>query len=188
MKKINNKFCYVTNIYEWIDGIVFAIMILVFIFSTFIRTSIVSGESMYPTLEDGDRLILQNILYEPTAGDIVVLTHQTNYNVPIVKRIIATQGQTIDINYLTGDVLVDNIKVVEPYINEVTRVDGSLSDGTLPTKLPSIVPKGKVFVMGDNRNHSEDSRFAEVGMIDDRYILGQAVFRMFPFDKLGTIK
>lgn len=188
MKKINKKSNYVTNIYEWTDGVVFAIMILVFVFSTFIRTSIVSGISMYPTLEDGDRLVLQNILYQPTAGDIVVLTHQTMNDLPIVKRIIATEGQTIDINYETGDVLVDNVALIEPYINEITRVTGVLADGTLPTQLPAVVPDGKVFVMGDNRNYSEDSRFAEVGMIDARYILGQAVFRMFPFDKLGFMK
>lgn len=188
MKKITNKFNYITSIYEWTDGIVFAVMILVFVFSTFIRTSIVSGISMYPTLEHGDRLVLQNILYQPTPGDIVVLTHQTINDLPIVKRIIATQGQTIDINYETGDVLVDNVKLVEPYINEITKVTGALVDGTLPTKLPAVVPQGKVFVMGDNRNYSEDSRFAEVGMIDERYILGQVVFRMFPFDKLGLMK
>ena len=107
-------------------------------------------------------------------GDIVVVTQPNVHNEPLIKRVIATEGQKIDINFASGQVMINNETIDEPYIADLTK---TASDVTFPL----IVPEGKVFVMGDNRNHSSDSRSSGVGFIDTRYILGKAQFRILPF-------
>ena len=157
---------------------VIAAMVIIFIIFTFLcRPTSVVGQSMVPTLQNGDWLITtRQSKYE--YGDIVVITQPNVHNEPLIKRVIATEGQMIDINFTSGQVMVNGKEFNEPYIKELTH---SSFDVTFPVE----VPKGCVFVMGDNRNRSSDSRDSGVGFIDTRYILGKAKIRVLPFGKFS---
>ena len=171
------------EMYEWVQALVCSVLAVVVLFTFVIRLIGVDGHSMVPTLQDGDRLlVLNSLLYDDYQyGDIVVLRKDTFLDEPIVKRVIATAGQTVDIDFNTGSVYVDGALLKENYINELTY----LEEGT---EFPLTVPEGCVFVMGDNRNNSKDSRYADLGPIDTRHILGRAVFLIWPGEsaELGT--
>ena len=157
---------------------VIAAMVIIFIIFTFLcRPTSVVGESMLPTLQNGDWLITTR-QSEYEYGDIVVITQPNVHNEPLIKRVIATEGQVIDINFTSGQVMVNGKELDEPYIRELTHLS---SDVIFPVE----VPKGCVFVMGDNRNRSSDSRGSGVGFIDTRYILGKAKIRVLPFGKFS---
>lgn len=161
-------------------AVVFVVMLLIFTFIA--RPATVDGESMMPTLQNGERLVISNLFYEPTAGDIVVLCGEADREEGknLIKRIIATEGQTIDIDFEAGEVYVDGQKLDEPYILEPTYLDEG-------TEFPLTVPEGEIFVMGDNRNGSRDSRSLTVGTVKEEYIVGRVLFRFFPFDRFGKI-
>lgn len=165
---------------EWYESMVFALVFLVLLFTFVIRIAAVRGSSMVPTLYSGDRIVLQQIGYKPKRGDIVVVDDYIDYGDPLVKRIIAMGGDTVDINFVSGDVWVNGNLLHEPYILDKTK----LKEGV---EFPVTVPEGKVFLMGDNRMGSKDSRDAEIGFIDERDILGRGVFRIFPLNKIGAI-
>lgn len=165
------------KIYDLIGSVVTA-LVLIFIVFTFVgRPASVVGTSMVPTLQDGDWLFVVP-KQEYNYGDIVIITQPNAFNEPLVKRIIATEGQTVDINFVSGQVFIDSQEIDEPYINELTKRAGDVT-------FPLVVPKGKVFVMGDNRMHSTDSRSTDVGFIDTRYILGRAAVRVLPFGDMN---
>ena len=161
--------------YEWVQALVCSVLAVVLLFTFGARLIGVDGHSMVPTLQDGDRLLVLNSMlcggYEP--GNIVVLRKESFLHTPIVKRVIATAGQAVDIDFGSGVVYVDGRRLHEDYINELTFT----AEGT---EFPLTVPEGCVFVMGDNRNHSTDSRSAQLGTIDQRYIIGRAVFLALP--------
>lgn len=160
---------------------VIAAMVIIFVIFTFIcRPTSVVGQSMEPTLHNGDWLITTRE-QEYKYGDIVIITQPNVHNEPLVKRVIATEGQWIDINFTSGQVFVDGVELDEPYIKELTKTS---YDVTFPLQ----VGKGKVFVMGDNRNHSSDSRGSGVGQIDTRYILGKAQLRILPFGEFDIYR
>ena len=142
------------------------LLILSFVF----RTSIVDGPSMNFTLEHKDMLITSNLFYSPKQGDIIIFEHQ-NYSSALVKRIIATENQTVDIDEL-GQVYVDGVPIAEPYVN----LYGAYDPNHTAVQFPYTVPSDHVFVLGDNRNMSEDSRW--FGAIDEQQILGRVVFRV----------
>lgn len=179
-------------VFDWLDVLVHAIVAVVICFSFFFRIATIDGPSMRDTLQDGEKVIITNLFYEPKVGDIVVIsrnkensvfTEKTNDNTPIIKRIIATEGQEVNINFVTGIVSVDGVQLDEPYTLTPTN-------RSFDVKFPLIVDEGCVFVLGDNRNDSKDSRSSEIGndgMVDTRYILGHAIYRVFPFDKIGKI-
>lgn len=157
---------------------VIAAMVIIFIIFTFLcRPTSVVGESMLPTLQNGDWLITTR-QSEYEYGDIVVITQPNVHNEPLIKRVIATEGQVIDINFTSGQVMVNGKELDEPYIRELTHL-------SFDVIFPVEVPKGCVFVMGDNRNFSSDSRESGVGFIDTRYILGKAKIRVLPFGKFS---
>ena len=163
------------EVYEWIQALVCSVLTVVLLFTFGVRLIGVDGHSMVPTLQHGDRLLVLNSAlcggYE--RGDIVVLRKESFLPTPIVKRVIATGGQVVDVDFSSGSVFVDGQRLQEDYVNERTyRNDG--------TEFPLTVPEGSVFVMGDNRNHSNDSRDARLGTVDARYIIGRAVFLAFP--------
>ena len=140
---------------------------------------------MYPTLHNGDLLLLQSVGYEPRQGDVVVLTKEFDASDgPIVKRVIAVGGQTVDIDYEAGTVSVDGQVLDEPYINpeEIMAPPSNYEHATHVE-----VPEGSIFVMGDNRNHSSDSRDVTLGAVDERYVLGRALWIILPFDHFGAI-
>ncbi len=164
------------DLYEWVQALVCSVLTVVLVFTFGIRLIGVDGHSMVPTLQDGDRLLVTTSLlsgdYE--YGDIVIIQKGAFAGgEPIVKRVIATGGQTVDIDFETGAVYVDGTLLEEDYINELTFVEEG-------TEFPLTVPEGSIFVMGDNRNHSSDSRDASLGTVDTRYVIGRAVILAFP--------
>ena len=169
------------DFYEWVQALICSVLTVVVIFTFFIRLIGVDGHSMIPTLQNGDRLLVVNsLLYDDyRQGDIVVLRKDSFLEEPIVKRVIAVGGQTVDINFKTGRVSVDGKLLEEDYVNELTY----LEEGT---EFPLTVPEGSVFVMGDNRNNSSDSRDSRLGTVDTRYVIGKAVFLIFPGESQST--
>ena len=163
------------DLYEWAQALVCSVLAVVLLFTFVIRLIGVDGHSMVPTLQDGDRLLVLNAMLDNDYeyGDIVVLRKDTFLEEPIVKRVIATEGQTVDIDFVSGAVYVDGELLEEDYINEPTYVE----DGT---EFPLTVTEGSIFLMGDNRNHSSDSRSSDLGTVDTRYVIGKAVFLLFP--------
>lgn len=168
-------------VFEWTNALVTALIIVLLLLTFVFRQVTVNGTSMTNTLKNGDRLIVSNFMYTPKNNDIVVISHGNNYSEPIIKRVIATEGQSLSINYDTGDVIVDNVLLDEPYIKGVTR---QLRN---PIDIPAVIPEGYVFVMGDNREGSLDSRSTEIGLIPVENIIGKAEFRIYPFNSIGNI-
>lgn len=166
---------------EYLKDTCYMIAVVVLLFSFCVRFVIVSGESMYSTLYDGDYLLVidRNWCGELEQGDIVVAAmDRFRSGAPIVKRVIATEGQTVDIDFREGIVYVDGVALEEDYIYELTH----LAQGT---EFPLTVEEGCLFLMGDNRNDSKDSRDPVIGQVDCREILGRAVFLMIPGTNYG---
>ncbi len=161
------------ELYDWLQCFVSAILCSILIFVFVGRVIGVDGSSMLDTLHDTDKIIMSNLLYTPKYGDIIVLKTEAFGATPLVKRVIATEGQTISIEFNTGEVSIDGRVIDEPYIRELTHEK-------LDYTGPVFVPKGYVFVMGDNRNASTDSRSNLVGLVDTRQILGKVLFILIP--------
>lgn len=184
------------NVLLYVHDLVYLSATVILLFILFFRVIIVSGDSMYNTLVDGDYLLLVgNMFYQnPEHGDIVVASKDSfdNGN-PIIKRVIATEGQTVDIDFEEGVVYVDGQALQEDYTYTPTNVREGM-------QFPLTVADGCLFVMGDNRNKSKDSRNPEIGLVDKREILGKAVFLFLPaadtdaghdtpdYDRIGVIK
>jgi signal peptidase I, bacterial type len=173
----------VVEVYEWLEAIAFALAIVVILFTFIFRVVSVSGPSMNPTLTSGDRIVLSSLFYSPDNGDIVVITQPNSHdNEPLIKRVIAVEGQTISVDAETDTVMVDGVKLNEPYI-----LDQDIQRSGESYQYPLTIPKGKVFVMGDNRNDSFDSRDPGLGMVEVKYIMGKAIFRIYPFERVGGL-
>ncbi|GHU81538.1 signal peptidase I [Clostridia bacterium] len=171
---------FTQNIYEWLYMLTITLVVSLLLLTFAFRHISVDGESMSNTLHDKDQLVVTNLLDTPSVGDIVVISHGQEYNHPIIKRVIATEGQTLQIDFEKHQVIVDGVIIYEPYIKEPTTVSGN-------TEIPKVIPKDTVFVMGDNRNHSTDSRFHEIGLIDVKDIIGKAEFIFFPIDRFKSL-
>ncbi len=184
------------EIFDWVDTVVVALISVVIIFSFLFRIATISGPSMQTTLYSGERIIISNLFYEPKYGDIVVVSRNTYNSVnessigsePIIKRVIATEGQFVDIDFESGKVFVGEslsnmVELDEPYTKTPTNRKYDI-------EFPIYVDEGYIFVLGDNRNDSIDSRSSSIGedgLIDKRYILGKAVYRIWPFDAIGEL-
>ena len=172
------------DLYGWLQALTFALAFILIFFTFFGRVIGVDGHSMDPTLNDRDMLFLQCIAYEPKQGDVVVLTKAfRDVDGPIVKRVIAVGGQTVDIDYDAGTVAVDGQVLDEPYILEEMLWPSS----SHMQETHFEVPEDSIFVMGDNRNGSTDSRHEWLGAIDEDYILGQAVAVLWPLGRIGLL-
>lgn len=182
---------FTAGVYEWLDVVVASIIAVVIIFTFIFRIVSIDGSSMAQTLFDGQRVIITDLFYEPQRGDIVVISRNTentyqveNNSEPIIKRIIALEGDTVDIDFDNGIVYVNGEALKEDYIKEPTTRKGDV-------KFPLVVKENCIFVLGDNRNESLDSRSSDIGdngLIDKKYILGHAVLRVLPFEKFGGIE
>lgn len=176
----------VKTLYEWLEETVIALTLVILVFTFLFRVVTVTGESMLPNFVEGQKLIVTNLGHSVEQGTVVVITNVLNE--PIIKRVIATEGQTVDIDYETGVVYVDGEAVDETQFgleNGITTRPYSTLEAMV---FPQTVPEGCVFVLGDNRSVSKDSRYTEVGMVDTRHILGEAVFTLYPFDRFGVIE
>jgi len=168
------------ELYDWLQCLVTAIICGVLIFIFIGRTIGVDGWSMRQTLKNNDRVVISNLFYSPDNGDIIVFQSPSDiFEYPLVKRVIATAGQTVYINFENGDIYIDDVLINEPYIFTETT---SRYDFVGPV----TVPNGYVFVLGDNRNSSTDSRDNSIGLVDTRYVLGKVLFILIPgVDELG---
>ena len=172
------------DLYEWVQSLVGSVLVVVAIFTFVIRMMGVDGHSMLNTLQHGDRLLAVNsmLYHDYKYGDIVILRKNGVFDDdPIVKRVIAVEGQTVDIDFAEGIVYVDGEALEEDYIREPTYT----AEGT---EFPLTVPEGSIFVMGDNRNGSSDSRDFRLGTVDTRYVIGKAAFLIFPGPDYETEK
>ena len=172
------------DLYEWVQSLVGSVLVVVAIFTFVIRMMGVDGHSMLNTLQHGDRLLVVNsmLYHDYQYGDIVILRKNGVFDDdPIVKRVIAVEGQTVDIDFTEGIVYVDGEALEEDYIREPTYT----AEGT---EFPLTVPEGSIFVMGDNRIGSSDSRDYRLGTVDTRYVIGKAAFLIFPGPDYETEK
>lgn len=176
LKDINLPFGY-----EALSVICSAAIIIMLLFTFVFRFVGVVGKSMEPTLYENDWLLVTAIKSDFKYGDIVISTQPNAFNEPIVKRVIATGGQTVNIDFGTGEVYVDGVLLEEDYIAGNTT-DSEGFSGSI------TVPEGKLFVMGDNREHSTDSRSDVIGLLDERYIVGKAMVRIFPTGSFKIFK
>ena len=170
------------GLYDWMQPLLCAIVAAVLFCMFFVRVVRVDGEFMRETLQDGDLLAVVNgwLCPEYTHRDIVIIREKTfRDGSPIVKRVIATEGETVDIDFTTGEVRVNGTVLEEPYIRELTMTPEGM-------QFPVTVPENSLFVMGDNRNDSGDSRDPELGFVDTRSVIGKAVFLLFPSGAEGT--
>jgi len=170
------------ELYDWMQCLITAMVVCVIVFIFLVRVIDVRGTSMNPTLNNGDKMLVSSLFYTPKAGDVVVFKkNEYDPDRALVKRVIATEGQEINIDFDLGIVYVDGEPIKEDYIMELTH-----------TKIdfigPKTVPDGCVFVMGDNRNASTDSRKTEIGMVDSRLILGKAYMVIYPLQAMRAIE
>ena len=170
-----NRSGVVSTLFDWI-GCLFAALVWVLILMTFVfRVIDVDGTSMEPTLINTDKVVITDLFYTPHDQDIIVISHAEEYNKPLVKRVIATEGQTLKIDFDKGEIYVDGVKLDEDYTM------GETVKGNIPEEdYPDVIPEGKVFVLGDHRDVSLDSRYYEIGLIDEDSIIGKAQFVVIP--------
>lgn len=173
------------NVLDWVEELVIAVVIIGVVFTFFFRIITVTGNSMAPNYSDGDRVLVTGAALGVEQGDVVVVVNVLEE--PIIKRVVATEGQIVDFDEDMGELVVDG----QPLAGEAYHIANGIT--YVPDRpgevleFPQTVPEGCVFVLGDNRQNSKDSRFAEVGMVDCRNILGKVVFNLYPFSKLGFV-
>lgn len=168
------------NLLEWFDTVALAVAAVAILFTVVVRIVMVDGASMEPTLLNGERLLITpmgTLQY----GDIVVIDGYIPHGKPLVKRVIGMAGDEINIDFVSGVVYRNGIALEEPYTAEPTYAYEGMD-------FPITVPEHQLFIMGDNRNHSLDSRDPEVGCVDTRDVLGRVVWRILPLNKAGAIE
>lgn len=171
------------ELYDWIQSLMMALIFCVVLFSFFIRLIDVNGPSMNPTLYDGNKMLVSDLFYHPKAGDIVIFRNvsENQEEKALVKRVVATEGQEVNIDFEHGLVYVDGEPLEEDYVAEPIHAK-------LDFIGPKTVPDGCVFVLGDNRNSSRDSRARSIGMVDERLIVGKVYAVVYPIDAIRWVR
>ena len=178
---------FLNFLFDWAETIAQALIIIIFVLTFVFRVFTVKGNSMFPNLHNDDKVFVWKYNYVPTKGDVVVVKKFGNVDESIVKRVIATEGDTFYIDFDRGAVYVNGKLLNETYINheEENPMIRKAEDSLEP---PSVIPKGTCFVMGDNRNHSSDSRSVYIGgVIDYKDIVGVVKYKYFPFYRIGNV-
>lgn len=174
--KINDK--KITGyMFDFTRTIIFVFAIISVAFTFIIRDANVVGNSMLDTLHSDDKIFITNFMYEPKCGDIVAINAENQIEKRIIKRVIAIEGQTLVVDYSKNAVYVDGIKIDEPYVSSLTREPSN------PLQIPYVIPEGYIFVMGDNRIISLDSRDKSIGLVSVDDVIGKAQFIFFPLDR-----
>ncbi len=186
---------WLQDLFDGLQLLVLVLVVVVGLFTFVVGLVGVNGNSMYPTLHNGDMMLVQRIGYTVSSGDVVVLRKDGTFDdQALVKRVIATGGQTVYIDYDNNTITVDGVVLEEPYLNYETDIH--YGDDYMAQRYDLdedyvnqefTVPEGYVFVCGDNRNHSSDSRVAELGMVDERYIIGRVLLVIYPFSDFGWV-
>ncbi len=186
----DDKINWVKEIRDWVIAIAIAV-VLALIIRNFVFTLVkVQGASMEPTLQNSDRLFVNRMFYNPERGDVIIFEPESDPNHPYVKRVIAIEGDTIYIDFESGDIYVNDELIEEKYIKEPTERAGSyimelVDNDSYSRETPIVVQPDYVFAMGDNRNNSKDSR--EIGQVPVDEIMGEAVFRFWPLNEFGSV-
>lgn len=196
-EKNEEKTNFIDDLFDMTESVIYAVFVVLLIFTYILRIATVDGTSMEPTLQNEDRLIVSDIFFTPKPRDIVIINSEKAHlfaddsetevietdglNKRIVKRVIATEGQTVDIDFKLGEVYIDGEKIYESYIADLTtRNEGAFN-------YPIVIPEGYLFVMGDNRIWSKDSRHPSVGLVKEEDVSGHVLLRISPFEKFGFV-
>ncbi len=177
-KKQIDKKQIVNSLYEWVEAAMVSLIVIVLLFTFVCRIVRVDGSSMENTLANNDRLLLFNMHYTPDYGDIVVIMRENEE--PLIKRVIAMSGDTVEIDDKTFEVIVNGKVLTEPYIKGVTVNRDFLGEKT--------VPEGCLFVLGDHRTVSSDSRSETIGFVSEDDVMGEATFRIWPLTGFGMVE
>ncbi len=188
--EISPKKSWKKEVFEWVQAIVIAVLVALLLKNYVLTLAKVQGESMEPTLQDSNRMYVNRLFYTPEKGDVIIFEPKSDPGRPYIKRVIATAGDTIYIDFSTGDVYVNDEIIDEPYIAEPTYLSGFYTDtlalvGMYSRENPIKIEEGYFFAMGDNRNHSKDSR--ELGPIPLEEVIGHATFRFWPLNEMGNL-
>jgi signal peptidase I len=194
-KRSGNKTDLRQDLFDWLQLLVLVLVCIIGMFTFVVSVVGVDGSSMYPTLHNGDLMLVRRIAYQPEAGDVIVLRKDNTFdNRALVKRIIATGGQTVTIDYDNNTVTVDGQVLDEPYLNyeeserygdDFLALRSGLDEQYVNTTF--TVPEGYLFVCGDNRNFSSDSRSYSLGMVDERYVIGEVLLIFWPYADIGWV-
>ncbi len=190
IKNTSKKNPIMKEVLEWVKAIAIALVVAFLLRNYVLTLAKVSGESMEPTLQDADRLYVNRVAYTPQKGDVIIFEPASDPGRPYIKRVIATEGDTLYIDFKTGDVYVNDELIDEPYISEPTHLSGSyinflMMSESYSKERPIEIKEGYFWAMGDNRNASKDSR--ELGQIPVDELIGHATFRFWPLDNIGTV-
>lgn len=190
-ESVNDNNLKIKNIFIDIFDIVVKSLIIILIMTTFVfKVCTVVGGSMENTLHDKEQLVISNFLYQPKENDVIVFHQTGSLNEPVVKRVIATSGKWVKIDYDNCILYVseDNVFDEGDIVDESSYIHLTDDRYNIKGSYSVYVPDGYLFVMGDNRNHSTDSRFESIGLVDERTVLGKVILRFAPLDKIGFIK
>ncbi len=187
LPKKNN---FLKEVFEWVKAIAIALVVALLLRNYVMTLATVSGESMEPTLQNSDKLYVNRVAYKPQKGDVVIFEPGSDPGRPYIKRVIATEGDTLYIDFSTGDVYVNGEIIDEPYIDEPTHRSDSYTDmlqllGDYSKDKPITIKEGYFWAMGDNRNNSRDSR--ALGPIPVDELIGHATFRFWPLNNMGSV-
>lgn len=178
---------WVISAFEWAESIIMAVIIVSVLFTFLVREITVNGTSMEPTYLNDDRVMITAVHGEIKQGDVVIVTNVQSITGPIIKRVVATEGQTVDFDSAQRAVVIDGVPLDDSQFGLQNGITELVWTDQRMMTFPQTVPEGCVFVLGDNRPFSKDSRYEDVGMIDERNILGKVFMRIYPFDRFGLM-